>query len=214
MDLKLNIGTYCRLLWSLFGEHCNYYKELLKIYRILDCNECFAIRNTYTRDICARITWAIINEGCSFFGQNPVASDFAPGSTFLFSTSYLEGITDLVRNAIAIQRATFPHEWASQAPPLAPYGLSPPAGTPPNSMACSGRSTTTGGIQRKSRRTTSGLGGHTSSKNQEHDGSIPQEIQQLCQSVRHPHVVRQANVGPPHNTKVLPPNGPITPMLE
>jgi hypothetical protein len=90
----------------------------------------------------------------------------------------------------------------------------PPSRNPPNSMACSGRSTTTGGIRGKSRRTTSGLGGHTSSKNQEHDGSIPQEIQQLCQSVRHPHVIRQMNVGPPHNTKVLPPNGPIVPMLE
>jgi hypothetical protein len=90
MDLKLNIGTYCGLLWSLFGDHCNYYKELLKIYRILDRDECFTIRNAYTRDICARITWAIIDEGRSFFGQNPVALDFAPGSTFLFSTSYLE----------------------------------------------------------------------------------------------------------------------------
>ncbi len=23
MDLKLNIGTYCGLLWSLFGDHCD-----------------------------------------------------------------------------------------------------------------------------------------------------------------------------------------------
>jgi hypothetical protein len=34
--LKLNIGTYCGLLWSLFGQNCDYYKELLKIYRVLD----------------------------------------------------------------------------------------------------------------------------------------------------------------------------------
>jgi hypothetical protein len=34
MQLKLNIGTYCALLWSLFGEECDYYKELLKIHRI------------------------------------------------------------------------------------------------------------------------------------------------------------------------------------
>jgi hypothetical protein len=115
----------------IIGDHCDYYKELLKIYRILDRDECFAIRNAYTRNICARITWAIINEGRSFFGQNPMASDFSLGSTFLFSTSYLEGITDSVRNTIAIQRATFPRKWASQAPPLALYGLSLPAGTPP-----------------------------------------------------------------------------------
>ena len=45
MDLKFNIETYCGLLWSLFGDHCDYYKELLKIYRILDHEECFTIRN-------------------------------------------------------------------------------------------------------------------------------------------------------------------------
>jgi hypothetical protein len=37
MQLKLNIGTYYALLWSLFGNKCDYYKELLKIHRILDC---------------------------------------------------------------------------------------------------------------------------------------------------------------------------------
>ena len=67
-DLKLNIGTYCGLLWTIFGDHWDYYKELLKIYRILDCEECFTIRNAYTREVCARITWAIVDEGRSFFG--------------------------------------------------------------------------------------------------------------------------------------------------
>jgi hypothetical protein len=43
MQLKLNIGTYCALLWSLFGKECDYYKVLLKIHRILDREECFAI---------------------------------------------------------------------------------------------------------------------------------------------------------------------------
>jgi hypothetical protein len=68
MDLKLNIGTYCGLWWSLFGDHYDYYKELLKNYHILNRDECFTIRNAYTRDICAQITWAISNEGRSFFG--------------------------------------------------------------------------------------------------------------------------------------------------
>jgi hypothetical protein len=112
-DLKLNIGTYCGLLWTIFGDHCDYYKELLKIYRILDCKECFTIRNAYMREVCARITWAIVDEGRSFFGRNPVASDFAPGTMFTFSTCLLEGITDSVRNAIPIQRAMFPREWST-----------------------------------------------------------------------------------------------------
>ncbi len=62
-DLKLNIGAYCGLLWTIFGDHCDYYKELLKIYCILDREECFTIRNAYTRtrEVCAWITWAIAN---------------------------------------------------------------------------------------------------------------------------------------------------------
>jgi hypothetical protein len=35
MQLKLNIGTFCTLLWALFGDQCDYYKELVKIHRIL-----------------------------------------------------------------------------------------------------------------------------------------------------------------------------------
>jgi hypothetical protein len=96
MDLKLNIGTYCGLLWALFGDHCDYYRKLLKIYRILDREECFTIHTAYTKEVCARITWVIIDDGWSFFGCNPVASDFAPGTNFQFSTSHLESIMDAV----------------------------------------------------------------------------------------------------------------------
>jgi hypothetical protein len=46
---------YCGILWTIFGGHCDYYKELLKIYRILDREECFTIRNAYTREVCTRI---------------------------------------------------------------------------------------------------------------------------------------------------------------
>jgi hypothetical protein len=111
MQLKLHIGTFCALLWALFGEQCNYYKELVKIHCILDCKECFTIRDAYTKEICARITWAIINDGRSFFGRNPVALDFAPGTTYQFSVSCLDLITDAVRNALPVQRATFPKQW-------------------------------------------------------------------------------------------------------
>jgi hypothetical protein len=135
-DLKLNIGTYCGLLWTIFGDHCDYYKELLKIYRILYREECFTIQNAYTRDIYAQITWAIVDEGRSFFRQNPVALVFAPGTMFTFSTCLLEGITDSVCNAIPIQRAMFPREWmAPLKSPDALYGGptygGPPPGPPP-----------------------------------------------------------------------------------
>ncbi len=113
MDLKLNIGTYCGLLWTIFGDHCDYYKELLKIYGILDCKECFTIWHANTKEVCACITWAIEDDGRSFLGHNPVASDFSAGLIFLFFVSYLEGIMDAARNANPIQQATFPRKWLS-----------------------------------------------------------------------------------------------------
>ena len=98
-------------MWTIFVDHCNYYKELLKIYHILDREECFTIENAYTREVCARITRVIVKEGRLFFGQNSVASDFAPERMFTFSTYLLEEITDSARNAIPIQCAMFPREW-------------------------------------------------------------------------------------------------------
>jgi hypothetical protein len=121
MQLKLNIGTFCALLRALFGNQCNYYKELMKIHRVLDCKECFTIRDAYTKEICARISWAIIDDGRSFFGRNPVSSDFTPGMAFQFSVSCLDSIMDAVRNALPVQRATFPKQWktlvAQELPP-------------------------------------------------------------------------------------------------
>ena len=120
MQLKLNIGTFCALLWALFGDNCDYYKELVKLHRILDREECFTIRDAYTREICARITWAIIDDGRSFFGRNPVSTDFTPGTPFQFSVSFLDSITDAVRNAQPVQRATFPKQWTTQIIPEPP----------------------------------------------------------------------------------------------
>ncbi len=95
-ELKLNIGTYCGLLWSLLGENCDYYKELLKIYCVLDCQECFSIRKAYTKEVYARITWAILDDGRSFLGQTVVAVDFSQGAGGPCATSYLKAITDSV----------------------------------------------------------------------------------------------------------------------
>ncbi len=141
MDLKLNIGTYCGLLWTIFGDHCDYYKELLKLYCILDCEEFLTIWHAYTKEVCACIMWAIVDNGWSFFGRNPMASDFAAGLIFTFLVSYLEGVTDAVQNANPIQRATFLREWLSLSTLDPPYSVlpvgSPPThwGNPPTAMA-------------------------------------------------------------------------------
>jgi hypothetical protein len=51
MELKRNMGMFCMLLWALFGEKCDYYQELLNLHNILDREECFTIRDAYTKEV-------------------------------------------------------------------------------------------------------------------------------------------------------------------
>jgi hypothetical protein len=73
-----------------------------------------------------------------------MSSDFAPGTAFQFSVSCLDSITDAVRNALPVQRATFPKQWMTPAAPELPVAarqvqcgqhqpptIPPPAGWPP-----------------------------------------------------------------------------------
>ncbi len=43
-----------------------------------------------------------------------MSTDFTPGTQFQFSVSCLDLITDAVRNALPVQQATFPKQWATQ----------------------------------------------------------------------------------------------------
>jgi hypothetical protein len=88
------------------------------------------IRHTYMKEVCARITWAIVDNRRLFFGCNPVASDFAARSIFTFLVSYLEGVTDAVWISNTIQWATFPCKWLSLSTLDPPYSV-PPVGPPP-----------------------------------------------------------------------------------
>ncbi len=69
--------------------------------------------------------------------------DFAPGPAFQFSVLCLDSITDAVRNALPVQRATFPKQWMTPAAPELPVAarqlqrgqhqpptIPPPAGWP------------------------------------------------------------------------------------
>jgi hypothetical protein len=65
-ELKLNITTYCALLYTLFGDKCRYYVALMRIRTCLDSPGVYNIRQAYTLDICYRISWAIIDDGRDF----------------------------------------------------------------------------------------------------------------------------------------------------
>ena len=69
-EMRYSINTFCALLWTLFGEECDYYKGMLEIAETLDLLEVHIIRDSFTADICRRITWAILTDGRSSLWQN------------------------------------------------------------------------------------------------------------------------------------------------
>lgn len=136
-ELKLNITTFCALLYVLFGAKCEYYKSLLLIRNCMDTPGVYNIRQAYTADICHRISWAIIDEGRSFFSTVMIQQDFAK-PTIVFPVTLLDSILPEVRYANQIMRASFPKEWNSIAPrqtltagTAAPIQWSAPGGLPP-----------------------------------------------------------------------------------
>jgi hypothetical protein len=56
--LRLSVNTFCALVWTLFGEDCDYYKGLWDVAEILDLQEVHIIRDSFTADVCRHITWA------------------------------------------------------------------------------------------------------------------------------------------------------------
>jgi hypothetical protein len=58
-DMKLNISTFCAFLWTLFGDGCNIYVEVLKVLWILESEDVYAMCEAYTPEVCHRIIWVI-----------------------------------------------------------------------------------------------------------------------------------------------------------
>ncbi len=144
-ELKLNITTFCALLHTLFGDKCGYYIALMRIRNCLDSAGVYNIRQAYLADICHRISWAIIDDGRSFFSTVMIQLDFNNLNP-VFPKSLLESILPDVCYANQIMCANYPSEWQpkrSSATPSMVHGGGPtlawnaPAGLPPAPAAAS-----------------------------------------------------------------------------
>lgn len=129
-ELKLNITSYCALVHTLFGDRCAYYQALMRIRNCMDTAGVYNIRQAYTADVCHRITWAIIDDGRSFFSNVLIQQDFEGAGNVNFPESLLDAILVDVRFANPVMRASYPHEWRPKAPAGVPaqFQWTPPAG--------------------------------------------------------------------------------------
>ena len=109
--MKLSVNTFCALVWTLFGDNCDYYKGLFEVCETLDLQEVHIIHNSFTADVCRHITWAILSDGRSFFNTVLVDAQLRRGEQFRWPTSLIYKIADDVRFAKAIDRLFYPTEW-------------------------------------------------------------------------------------------------------
>ena len=102
------------LVWVLFSSQCDYYKGLRNVYATMDLRDIMAIKSHFTAEHCCCITWAIIDDGRSYFDNVKTTLDFNAGATIVFPQSFLIDIIRNVRYGILVELANFPEEWLSK----------------------------------------------------------------------------------------------------
>ena len=115
-ELTMNIATFMSLVWVLFGSNCDYYKSLQQIYKTLKLKEVYVLKAKLTPEHCRRITWAILDDGRTFFDDTKTTIDFT-GPDMSFPQSYLIDILNNVWYAVPVKHASFPDEWRHKARP-------------------------------------------------------------------------------------------------
>ena len=114
-ELKLNLGTFCALLWTLFGSRCDYYKKCFLLWTALDDDTVFANRRYFSPLLCRQMTWAVIEDGRRYFSKVMTERHFAvleEGDDIIFPRSHLDSVADSAYTQTAITRPSFPTEWS------------------------------------------------------------------------------------------------------
>jgi len=114
LELKNNIAMFMSLVWVLFGSNCDFYKGLRNVYATMDLGDVMAIKSHFTAEHCCRTTWAIIDDGRSYFDNVKTTLNFSTGASIAFPQSFLVDIIRNVRYGILVERANFPEEWMSK----------------------------------------------------------------------------------------------------
>lgn len=113
-ELHLNVGTFCALLWTLFGPKCDYYVKCFALWTAMADYTVFANRRLFSPLLCRQITWAIIEDGRRYFSRIMTQRHFErmdEGEAVNFPLSHLDAIKDSILNQTPLMRPSFPMEW-------------------------------------------------------------------------------------------------------
>ena len=113
-ELHLNLGTFCALLWTLFGPKCHYYMKCFSLWKAMEDDTIFAARRRFTPLLCRQLTWAIIEDGRRYFSRVMTQRHFDrldEGEEIEFPKSRLDDVKDAVLYQTSLMRPSFPVEW-------------------------------------------------------------------------------------------------------
>ena len=113
-ELMMNLATFCALLWSLFGEKCDYYIKCLALYRAMEDTPVFVMRRNFSPLLCRQMTWAIIEDGRRYFSRILTKRHFETSTqsgAIVFPKSLLDDINQAAVYLTPINRPSFPSEW-------------------------------------------------------------------------------------------------------
>lgn len=87
--IEVNVATTAALLSVLYGEQCQLYINLMKIYDILQENSVQQQKGAFTRLFCRQIAWAIYDDMRNYFSKRVMPEQLMTGRG-CFPTSYME----------------------------------------------------------------------------------------------------------------------------
>ena len=107
-ELKLRLGTFCALTWSLYRNYFSHYQKLLSMRQVMDQGPLKAIQDKFTLILCRQIAWAVINNRRLFFPQRLYPDWFRRTRDVAYPESLLDNIIQDMRFARSVFCATFP----------------------------------------------------------------------------------------------------------
>ena len=114
-ELLLNLGTFCALLWTLFGPKCDYYVKCFALYQVMNDTPIFVQRKNFSPLLCRQMTWAIIEDGRRYFSRIMTRRHFDDAEEdeepITFPKSLLDDVAQAALYMTPINRPSFPAEW-------------------------------------------------------------------------------------------------------
>jgi hypothetical protein len=105
------------LVWVLFGSECDYYKGLWQVYNTFEMKEVELLKASFTPKHCRWVTWAILDDGRTFFDDVKIMLDFQGPDQIVFPQSYIIDISRNICYATPMEQANFLDEWKRRVQP-------------------------------------------------------------------------------------------------